>query len=238
MRFRLPLGRRLFVLCAILFALVALFPLRLALDWLSLDERGLAAREVKGSIWLGALSEAQLGSIELGDLQARLRTLPLFIGRARVDLERGGDVEPLEGSITVSRHFFGIDDVTGRLDVGTALAPLPIASLDMSDVTSHFTDGQCSRAEGLVKAGIVGDIAGLPLPAGLSGTARCDEGALLLPLASQSGMEALNLRLHEDGRYEVELAIRPADDQMRDRLLASGFSLSGNGYVLSATGEF
>src|SRR3546814_7791963 len=63
MRFRLPLGRRLFVLCAILFALVALFPLRLALDWLALDERVFAAREAKGSLWLGALSEAQFGSI-------------------------------------------------------------------------------------------------------------------------------------------------------------------------------
>ncbi len=238
MRFRLPLGRPLFVLCAVLFALVALFPLRLGLDWLSLDERGLAAREARGSIWLGALSEAQLGSVELGDLQARLRTWPLFLGRARVDLERGGDGDPFEGSITVSRHHFGIDDVTGRLDVGSALAPLPIASLDLTDVTAHFTDGQCSRAEGLVKAGIAGAMAGLSLPAALGGAARCDEGALLLPLASSSGMEALNLRLHEDGRYEVELAVRPADDQMRDRLLASGFSLTANGYVLSARGEF
>jgi hypothetical protein len=45
MRVRLPLGRTLFFVCAFLFALIALFPLRLALDWLSLDERGFAARE-------------------------------------------------------------------------------------------------------------------------------------------------------------------------------------------------
>ena len=238
MRFRLPLGRPLFVLCALLFALVALVPLRLGMDWLSLDQHGLAAREAKGSIWLGALSEAQLGPVELGDLHARLRTWPLFLGRARVDLERGGDGDPLQGSITVSRHHFGIDDATGRLDIGSAFAPLPIASLELGDVTAHFTDGQCSRAEGLVKAGVAGSLAGLSLPAGLSGTARCDKGALLLPLASQSGMEALNLRIHEDGRYQVELAVRPADDQMRDRLLASGFSLSSNGYVLSIAGAF
>src|SRR3546814_12494389 len=103
MRFRVPVGRRLFVLCAILFALVALFPLRLALDWLALDERGFAAREAKGSLWLGALSEAQFGSVELGDLQARLRTLPLFVGRARMDLERGGDANTFRGSIKIGR---------------------------------------------------------------------------------------------------------------------------------------
>lgn len=238
MRFRLPLGRRLFVVCALLFALVALFPLRLALDWLSLDERGFAAREARGSLWLGALSEAQFGSVELGDLQASLRTLPLLVGRARVDLERGGDEAPLEGSITIARHDFGVDDVTGALDVGSAFAPLPIASLDLTDLSAHFSDGQCSRAEGLVKANVAGDVAGLSLPAGLSGNVRCDEGALLLPLASQTGMEALDIRLFEDGRYEVDLAVRPADDMIRDRLLASGFGLTNNGYVLSASGRF
>src|SRR3546814_15218726 len=97
MRFRLPLGRRLFVLCAILFALVALFPLRLALDWLALDERGFAAREATGSLWLGALSEAQFGSVELGALQARLRPLPLLVRRAPPDLEPRADPNPLRG---------------------------------------------------------------------------------------------------------------------------------------------
>ena len=61
---------------------------------------------------------------------------------------------------------------------------------------------------------------------------------MLLPLVSQSGMEALNVRLYEDGRYRLELAVRPSDDSMRDRLLASGFALTNSGYVLSVSGEF
>jgi hypothetical protein len=48
MRIRLPLGRSLFFLCAFLFSLLALFPLRLALGWLALDDRGFAAREAEG----------------------------------------------------------------------------------------------------------------------------------------------------------------------------------------------
>jgi hypothetical protein len=51
-------------------------------------------------------------------------------------------------------------------------------------------------------------------------------------------MEGLNLRLFEDGRYEVELAVRPVDDAMRDRLIASGFALSNNGYALRVSGTF
>ena len=238
MRIRLPLGRSLFVVCALLFALVALFPLRLALDWLSLADRGFAAREAKGSVWLGALSEAQLGSIELGDLQARLGTLPLFVGQARIDLKRAGDEDPLRGSVTVSRHDFRIDDATGMLSVGSVFAPLPVATLDLDDVSVHFSDGQCVAAEGRVEAAVAGDMAGLPLPASLGGAVRCDEGGLLLPLAGPAGMEAINIRLFEDGRYEVELAVRPTDEQERARLTASGFSPAGSGYVFSVAGEF
>ena len=238
MRVRLPLGRTLFFVCAFLFALVALLPLRLALDWFGVDERGFAAREARGSIWLGALSEAQFGSVALGDLQASLRSLPLFLGRARVDLKRTDEREPFVGSATVSRHSFGIDDVTADLDIGTAFAPLPIAGLDLGDVTAHFSDGLCTSAEGVVKATIAGEVAGVSLPAGLSGNARCDDGALLLPLVSQSGMEGLNIRLFQDGRYQLELAVKPIDDAMRDRLIASGFQLTNGGYAMRLSGEF
>lgn len=237
MRVRLPLGRTVFFVCAFLFSLLALLPLRLALDWLALDERGVAAREARGSIWLGALTEAQIGAVPLGDLATQLRTLPLFIGQARVDLTGADQPDRLKGSATVSRHGFAIDDMTARLELGGALAPLPVGAVDLSDVTAHFDDGLCTSAEGLVRANIAGDIAGVTLPGGLSGNARCDRGALMLPLVGQSGMEALNLRLFEDGRYEVELAVRPVDDAMRDRLVASGFALTATGYALRAGGK-
>jgi general secretion pathway protein N len=237
MRICLPLGRSLFFLSFFLFALVALLPLGLALRWLSLDARGLSAREAQGSIWLGALREARFGSVPLGDLQARLRSLPLFIGRARVDLRRL-EGEGLSGGIAVSRHAFGVDDVTADLSAGPALAPLPVASLNLTDVSAHFADGLCASAEGLVKASLTGEAGGAALPAGLSGEARCDGGALLLPLASQSGMERLDVRLFDDGRYRFELLVRPSDDAARQRLVASGFAPAGAGYVLRAEGRF
>ncbi len=238
MRIRLPLGRTLFFVCAFLFALGALLPLRLALHWFGLDERGFAAREAKGSLWFGALSEAQFGTIALGDLKAELRGLPLLLGRARVDLSRSEETNPLTGAATISRHSFGIDDMTAKLDLGSAFAPLPVATLDLTQLTVRFVDGACAQAEGLVKASVSGDIAGIQLPGGLSGNARCDNGALLLPLVSQPGTEALNLRLRNDGSYTVELAARPVDDAMRDRLVGSGFQLGPSGYVLRATGRF
>jgi general secretion pathway protein N len=238
MRVRLPLGRSLFFVCVFLFSLVALLPLRLVIDWLQLDQRGFAAREAQGSVWLGFLSEAQLGTVPLGDLAASLRTLPLFVGRARVDLRREEGADRFEGGASVSRHSFGVEDLTARLDLGAALAPLPLGAIDLSDVSAGFADGLCTSAEGRVTTNVAGDVAGLTLPGGLSGNARCDEGALLLPLASQSGMEAVNIRLFEDGRYELEFTVKPTDDAMRDRLIAAGFLLTNRGYALKASGSF
>jgi general secretion pathway protein N len=237
MRVRLPLGRFLFFLAAFLFSLAALLPLRLALGWLGLDQRGLAAREAAGSVWLGLVREARVGAIEAGDLEARLATLPLLLGRARLQLDRAGEGEPFEGAASVSRHGFGLDDITARLPLGTALSPLPIAALDLDDLSVRFADGLCRSADGGVKASLGGAVGGVSLPASLSGNARCDGGALLLPLAAPSGMETLAVRLSEDGRYRAELAVRAADPAQVASLAAAGFALADGAYRLRFDGE-
>lgn len=238
MRVRLPLGRSLFFAAAFAFALMALLPLRLAIGWFGLEGRGLAAREASGSIWLGTLKEAQFGPVPLGDVEARLGTLPLFLGRARLALARRDEGGNFEGAVTVSRHSFGIDDASGQMRVGGLFAPLPLASLDLDDVSARFSGGLCEAAGGQVRAALSGEIAGLLLPGGLSGNARCDGGALLLPLAGQSGMERLDLRLYASGRYRIDLIVRPSDDAARDRLVAAGFALTRAGYARRIDGSF
>ena len=47
------------------------------------------------------------------------------------------------------------------------------AGIDVRPVDMSETE----KAEGAVTANIVGELAGVALPGGLSGTARCDEGA-------------------------------------------------------------
>lgn len=235
MRIRLPLGRGLFFLSAFLFALVALLPLRLAIDWFGLADHGLTAREAQGSVWLGALDEARVGAIELGDLGTGLRTLPLLVGRARLDVEGGDEGNRIEGGLTSTRHGFGIDDVTARLRLAGGAGPLPLATLDTNDVSVRFADGLCRSAEGRVTASLAGEIAGMRLPP-LAGNARCDGGALLLPLSGRSG-EAFHFRLYEGGRYRVDVTVRPAIEGADDALRSAGFVPSDAGYVLRIAGE-
>jgi general secretion pathway protein N len=198
--------RQIFFGCALLFSLAALLPLRFALGWLGYADKGLAAREATGSVWLGALTEARFGTVALGDVGTRLRFLPLLLGRARLDLQQADD--GLRGGVTVSRHGFGIDDATGRIEAG-ALADLPPPTLDLADLSVRFGDGQCLHAEGLVKARFAGELVGVSLTAGFSGEARCDGQAVLLPLVSQPGGDRLDVRLFADGRYRIDAALRP-----------------------------
>lgn len=227
-----------FFAAVFLLALIATLPLRVAAGWLGLDDRGLAAREAAGSMWSGRLSEAQLGRVPLGDLSARLRALPLLIGKARVALSRPGEVDPFEGALTASFGGFGIDDMSGRLRVAALFAPLPIAAIDLEGVSAGFSGGQCSRAEGQVRAMLSGEIAGIGLPSGFTGSLTCADDAVLIPLASQTGMERLALRLFADGRYRIDLTIRPADETMRAALNAAGFTAGNGGFSRHIEGRF
>lgn len=238
MRVRLNMKRSVFFLAALAFALFALLPLRLVIGWYGLEGRGLAAREATGTLWLGGLREAQFGAVPLGDVRARLHILPLLLGRAKLSLSRDEAEGRFDGAVTVSRHGFGVDDLNGQLRTGAMFAPVPIAALDLADVSAWFDGGLCSHAEGEVRAAFAGGMAGLALPAGLRGTACCAEGALLLPLASSTGMEQLNLRLQADGRWRIDLVVRPGDPAAATPLTAAGFVPRGGALVRRVEGSF
>ena len=236
MRVRLPLKRTVFFLAAFAFSLVALVPLRVAVGWFGVE--GLAAREATGSVWLGMLKEAQLGPVPLGDVRAGLELLPLLLGRARLSLSRDEPDGRFEGAVSVSRHSFAVEDMTGRFRTGALLAPVPVSAVELDQVSVHFADGQCESAEGRVVATAAGDLGGIPLPSGLAGNVRCAEGALLLPLASQSGMGSLDLSIRADGSYRLELVVRQADPTLAPRLAAAGFQPSPEGYSRRIEGHF
>lgn len=74
-------------------------------------------------------------------------------------------------------------------------------------------------------------------PSGLNGNARCLGRDLLLPLASQSGMETLRILLSADGRYRGELTLRINDPAIAPRMAALGFARSPAGYRLRMEGR-
>lgn len=222
---------------ALLFAALLLFlPMRLVLGWIGLGGEGFSARSVTGSVWDGRLEDAKFGDLALGSLDASLSPFALLLGRARVGID--GDPGVIHGALMLSRHGQGVDDLTATLPTGRAFAPLPVTRLSLEDVTIRFEDATCTRAEGRVRATLVGEAAGIALPSELSGSARCDGDALLLPLASQSGSESIAMRITAAGRYTAALRITPADPAAAERLAATGFVGGADGYRLSIQGSF
>lgn len=239
MRIRLPLRRTVFFLAALALALLVLLPLRMAAGWFEMGGRGLAAREAEGSLWFGRLREARFGPVLLGDVDARLNVLPLFLGRARLSLHRDAEAGgAFDGAVLVTRHSFGLEDLTGQVQARGLFGPLPVATLDLTDVSVHFEGEQCESAEGQVRAGLSGEAAGLTLPSGLSGTLRCQGGAVMLPMAGQSGQEQVNISVEASGRWRVEIVMRATDPATIQRLTAAGFAPGAGGYVRRIDGSF
>lgn len=223
-----------------LVALIVLMPMRLMLSLVGLGEVGLSARNVSGTVWFSRLSDAHVGDLDLGDLNAALSPWRLPLGEARFGL-RGAphdDKPGLTGSIRTSRHGFGVDDMTASVPTGAVFAPLPVTGIELDAVSIAFDNGACTRAEGRVRAMMSGGVAGIPLSQGMSGAAKCESGALVLPLTSQAGTETITMRIGGDGRYRATLFIQPSDAALGQRLAQAGFQANGAGYALSVEGRF
>ncbi|MDB5681067.1 MAG: type secretion system protein [Sphingomonas bacterium] len=223
-----------------LVALIALFPLRLAVGLFGLADEGLSAREVTGPVWWGGLNEAHYGNVSLGDVSAGLSPIQLFVGRARIDVEgqEGTTNASLSGALSFSRSTAGVDDVTATVPAGDAFAPVPITSIALDDVSVRFRDGRCERAEGKITASIAATTPQLNLPPTLSGNARCEGGALLIPLASQAQTESIAVSIEADGKYRAILTVRPSDPAVGVSLMAAGFHQTNAGYRMTVNGNF
>ena len=146
--------------------------------------------------------------------------------------------ETLHGAMTISRNARGVDKLSGTVPTGRVFAPLPVTQLTLDEVTVHFEGDTCDAAAGRVTAAMGGEVAGIALPASVSGNARCDGGALLLPLASQAGTESVSLRVTGAGTYTAMLSLAPSDPVAGAKLTGLGFIATQNGYQLTVQGSF
>lgn len=237
-RIRLRTGPAALFGAVFVLALLLLLPMRLALGWVEAGGQGLSARSVTGSLWAGQLTDARFAGLTLGDLDAGVSPLALLVGRLHVALDSRGAARPVHGTASISRHGFGVEAMSASLATGALFAPLPVTALDLDALTVRFRDDRCVAADGRVRATLVGSVGGVALPASVAGDARCDGAALLLPLASQTGTEAVQLRITPAGTYRATLSMRSADPAAVARLQAAGFVPVGGAYRLSIEGRF
>ena len=218
---------------ALLVFLLAFMPLSLALSITGASGQQLSARAATGTVWSGQLAEASVGPIAVGDVSVALKPLSLLAGQTSIFMQ-----SPVgRGTVTSLAGGYAIDDATAKLSTGRIFAPVPLDVIDLTDVSVAFIAGKCEKAQGRVRATFAGDVGGISLAQGLSGAIRCESGALVLPLVSQSALERLNLYLQGDGRYRAELFVRSTDPAMATKLAAAGFAPTQDGFVLRLAGK-
>ncbi|WP_323798503.1 type II secretion system protein N [Parasphingorhabdus sp.] len=220
---------------------VALFflPLRLAVSMAGLEGSRFSAKAITGSVWSGRIEGAELGPFPLGDLDAGVRLLPLLTGRVLMDLERppvAGD-SGLVATVGKAGSRLVVQDMTTVLSVGRQLAPLPASAIDLQAVSISFAGGRCQSASGQVRVSLDANIPGLNLKQGLLGKAECQDGVLVLPLQSGSGMEQLTLKLQGNGFYTARLFLSGSDRAWTLLLPTLGFRKVPSGYAIKVAGQ-
>jgi general secretion pathway protein N len=220
-------------------ALIVSFPLRLALAWADRPGRGLTAREVSGTVWDGRIADLRLGALPLGDLEAGLRPLPLLIGRQEFSLERLGPAGAAELNAVAAggQGWVSLRDVSGEVALGDGFGAIPANSLGFRGFRLAMDNGRCREAAGQVSL-LLSPLSEL-MPGGiaLSGRARCDKGALYVPMSGPSGMEKVLLRIQADGRWRAELILSGLPVEVSGPLLQMGFGARPGGIGISATGR-
>lgn len=223
------------VAAGLLAGLILFLPLRVALSALALDQAGLSARAVSGTMWNGRIEDMRLGRLSVGTVDAGLAPLPLLLGRARLAMAPAEDRPGPSGALVVSRHLVGVD-VNGSVSAGGLFGALPVGSVELDAVRVRFVDGVCVEASGRVRARLVGAGALLGLVQGFEGPLRCAGRALATTLSSQSGQARLVLRIEGNARYRADVIVAEPDAAVAPLLRGAGFVAVPGGFRLRASG--
>ena len=216
---------------ALVMALMSL-PLAVVLPLVLPADSGLSARRAEGTPWDGILREANVAGLPLGDTRVGFDVLPLLVGKARM----GFAGSRLRGIVEIASGSVGFSRANGIIDLAGRLRPLPLSRITLDQVAVQFRNDLCTSAAGRVRADMAGDIGGLTLPGGMSGTLRCDGGELLVPLVGQSGMERIDVRMSGSGKWRADISVRTTDATLAGKLLSSGFAIGPGGYTVRVSG--
>lgn len=237
------LSRRAWITASLVFilALLVLMPMRFMLSTSISNSSTIAASGASGSIWAGRIFEMRAGSVAIGTIEAGLRPLGLLNADYSFWFSQPAvaGTQGLRGRVTSSFGGVAVEELNGPVVFGELLPGLAAVQLEFENLSIDFSDGRCRSASGSVRSRPDSEIfAVLGLESGLIGRARCDNGALLLPMASGSGMEKLELRIYANGSYNAQMLLQQPGADLIPLLDQTGLTPVAGGYRLSAKGKF
>jgi hypothetical protein len=214
-------------------ALGATLPMSFVAHRLDLQNAGVSADEISGSVWNARIRRAHYRGLTLGDVEASLDPVSVLGGTRRVAIRAAyGRFTLLEGNMR------GIESA----DLTIPVQRLPILSSFAGDVAVEsgalvFADGRCVRAAGRLVTDVMRRAFAGPT---LSGAISCGDGVAAARLEGRTAdMEVRTaLELDADGGYRAETQVMSSDPRVRAMLALAGFVEMASGFVRSDEGVF
>lgn len=231
---RLSLRDRAVLALLFLAALVLLVPLRLVLAGVP----ALSARSVEGPAWAGTAFDFKAGPVPLGTVDVGLMPLSLLTGQTEVWLARRTDkgATPFTARVAGGADWLRLRAVEGSLAVGDGLGTLPVTSAGFGSFDLAMDGGRCTAASGRVTLTLAPLSVLMPGPLVLSGEARCQGGALVIPMQGAGGMERLLLKITGDGAWNADLSLKGLPVEVATPLQTMGFAARPEGALGIRTG--
>jgi hypothetical protein len=194
---------------AVLIALAAMFPLRMAWDH-TRRPGDLTTGEASGTIWSGELRDVAWRGFALGDFQTSLSPLDVL---PTPTLRLTGGSGPLKSAIVRGDDVgFTISEATINLALGDVVAGAPAdLSASIANAAVSLQGGRCTHAAGMIESPAA---QALGLPA-FEGALACDRGTILARLTSEAGDVVLEISSGLDS-----LTYRTASTQLLPALAA------------------
>lgn len=214
-------------------AMLLMLPLRVALSAADLQQLGMSARQVGGTIWGGRIGELMLGRQLLGTFDVRLDPGALLLGRIAMPFERLDQIQgPLTGTLRAGGSVTGVERLTGAVPASNLLGGAPIDALTFTNTTILFEDGRCVEASGRIAANLAVRFGPLALDRGFAGTVSCEGNRVRARLASEAGTEQVEFFVSATGRVRGWITIRSPLPGLDGLLSTYGFRTGPGGLTL------
>jgi len=213
---------------------------------LGLTELPFENRGISGTVWDGEIRGIVVEGQPIGDLEVRLKALPLLLGRVDTDAGLIGSGIDVSGKLTIGLRMVSIRDLDAsvdleRLRLRDTLGQRLRGTFDAEIDEIVFVGGDCRRASLTASTDTLAKSLGAFASRGftISGEGRCEEGRLVLPMEGAGPDAAVDvmLSLSGAGDYSSRLAVIPERTELGLFLKNFGFREEGDAFVTDRAGH-
>ena len=232
---------RRFIFLLLIIALVIggvafLFPMRLAISLAGLDDAGLAAREVQGTIWSGRLVDAQFRGIDLGTLDAGIVPSSLWAKPAMAITRQNAEGTDFTATLSGSAQQVQVSSVMGDIPLAAMAGRIPVSTAQINNGNIALENGRCISASGDVEMRPSGLLARFAGDQAMRGSLACQGDNVAMQLASPTETIMLSASLDPERRYRMQLVFNGLSPEIAFGLRSLGFRQDGDSLTISRDG--